>query len=205
MRIRSIVFCLLVFLAVPALARAAAPDAAGFIDGLVGEALDTLKDKSLSEPAREERFGALLRRGFDMPRISRYVLGRYWLEASDDDRRAFAELFENWVVRTYASRLSQYKGETVKVAGARAEGATDAVVTSEIVHSAGPPTTIEWRVERSGDQFRILDVTVAGVSMALTEREEIAAAIQRNGGTVAALNRAMAERLGGKTAAAEPR
>ena len=189
MRIRPISFLLLAFLTCSGVARAAPPsDAAGFIDGLIGAALDTLKDPALSEAAREDRFEALLRRDFDMPRIARSVLGRYWAQASDAERGDFAQLFESWVVRTYAARLSQYKGETVKVLGARPEGDAGAVVASEIVHAAGPPTKVEWRVANSDGAFKILDITVAGVSMALTEREEIASAIQRSGGTVASMN-----------------
>ncbi len=203
MRARPVLFVLLASLA-SGLARAAPPlAAAGFIDGLVGDALDTLKDASLSDAARGQRFDALLRRDFDMPRIARSVLGRYWSQASDEDRRTFAALFETWVARTYASRLSQYKGETVKVTGARAEGDAGAVVASEIDHAAGPPTKIEWRVGESDGQFKVLDITVAGVSMALTEREEMASAIQLAGGTVASLNRVFAEKLGGTTAEAQ--
>jgi phospholipid transport system substrate-binding protein len=206
MRARLILLVLLTFLIIPTFAGAGPPqEAAGFVDGLVGEALGILRDPALSDAAREERLDGLLRRGFDMPRIARYVLGRYWSQTNDEDRSAFATLFESWVVRTYSSRLSQYKGETVKVTGARDEGDGGAVVSSEIDHPAGPATKIEWRLERSDGQFKILDVTVAGVSMALTEREEIASAIQRNGGTVATLNRMYAEKLGGTTAAAAQR
>jgi phospholipid transport system substrate-binding protein len=206
MRIRPILFFLLVFSAYAEVARAAPPqDAAGFIDGLVGEALDTLRNPALSEAAREDRFEALLRRDFDMPRIARYVLGRYWSQASDTERRDFAQLFETWVVRTYAARLSQYKGETVKVLGARPEGDMGAVVGTEILHPAGPPTKVEWRVGHSDGAFKILDITVIGVSMALTGREEIASAIQRSGGTVAGLNRALADKLGAGAVASAPR
>jgi phospholipid transport system substrate-binding protein len=184
--------------------RAAGPqDAAVFIDGMVGQALGALKDKSLSDEARAQRFDALLRRDFDLPRIARYVLGRYWAETPEADRAAFADLFERWVVRAYASRLSQYKGEGVRVTGARPEGESEAVVAMEIDRTdGGPPVALEWRVARGDASFKILDVTVAGVSMALTEREEVAESIQRNGGTVASLNRDLAARLNGTASAA---
>jgi phospholipid transport system substrate-binding protein len=137
----------------------------------------------------------MLDRDFDMARIARYVLGRYWNGAGEEDRRAFAGLFQQWVVRTYAGRLQQYSGEKVRVAGSRAEG-DGAVVTTEITPRSGPPLKVEWRVSDRGGGLKIVDVDVAGISMALTEREEIASAIQRNGGTVAALNRRFAEKLG---------
>jgi len=204
MRVWRLLFILVVLAASAGTPRAAGPqDAAAFIDGLVGQALDALKDKPLTDDARAQRFDALLHRDFDLPRIARYVLGRYWVDTSEADRAAFTDLFERWVVRTYASRLSQYKGETVRIAGARPEGDSGAVVAMEIDRAGGgPPVALEWRVVSHDAAYKILDVTVAGVSMALTEREEVAAAIQRAGGTVAALNRDLAARLDGTAAAA---
>jgi phospholipid transport system substrate-binding protein len=211
MRARPILLVLCVLLAAPGLARAAPPqEAAAFVDTFVGEALDAMHDKSLSEAVRIARFDALLQRNFDLARIARYVLGRYWAQTGEADRAAFQGLFATWVIRTYASRLAHAKegaagkaSDAVKITGARAEGDGGAVVASELVQASGPPTPLEWRLAESAGGFKILDITVAGVSMALTEREEIASAIQRDGGTVAALNRAMAEQLGGTADAAQ--
>ena len=187
----------------PGLARATdMPDPANFVDGLVANALQTLRNPALGDGEREARLGAMLTRDFDIPRIARYVLGRYWTTASEEERQSFARLIGRWMVRTYAQRLGQYTAETVKVTGARPESDSAAVVMSQIVHPSGPPTRVEWRVRREGDGYRILDINVEGVSMALTEREEIAATIQRNGGTVASLNRTLEEKLRGDTTAA---
>ena len=201
---RRIFLALLGSLAVPArTALAAGPeeaDAARFVDAVVAAGLATMHDKALSPAEREQRFASLLTAKFDLPRIARYVLGRYWIGASDDERRTFAALFGRWVVRSYSGRLSQYSQETMKVTGARAKSGSGAIVASVIVHPQGPPTNVEWRVERGTEGWRIVDIDVEGVSMALTEREEIAAVIQRDGGTVAALNRSLADKLRGETA-----
>jgi len=177
-------------------ARAAQPQTpSSFVDGVVSDAIVVIKDPSLSDQDRRQRFEALLERGFDMPRIARYVLGRYWLTASDQERQDFAQLFQHWLVETYAMRFRGYSGEQVKVIGARPED-QGAVVTTEIVSLSGaPPIKLDWRVSNRDGAYKILDIDVAGVSMALTEREEISSVIQRNGGTVASLNRVFAERL----------
>jgi len=168
---------------------------AEFIDGMVGEAIHTLRDPTLADAQRGARLGTLLTRDFDIPRVARFVLGRYWRTASEDERRDFARLFQQWVVRTYTARLEHYSNETVRVTGARPEGDSDAVVSSEIVHSSGPPTRVAWQVSRRNGAWRVVDVDVEGVSMALTERDEIAATIERAGGTVAALNRTLGAKL----------
>ena len=182
--------------------RAAPTDPKAFVDGLVQQALTMLNNPQMPDSEREQRFGTLLQNGFDIPRIARFVLGRYWLSASDQDRSQFSQLFAQWVVRTYAARFKDYSGETVKVTGARTESPTSSVVTSQLIHSNGaPPTTIYWHVAKRGDDLKIVEVEVEGVSMALTEREEIASAIQRDGGTVAGLNQQLKQRLASSGAA----
>jgi phospholipid transport system substrate-binding protein len=53
---------------------------------------------------------------------------------------------------------------------------------------------VDWRVRKADGRFKIVDVHVEGVSMALTEREEFGSVIQRKGG-VAGLNKALEEKF----------
>lgn len=184
----------------PAIRPAAAGSAQspeGFINGLASEAINTLSTTSTPAAEREQRFRAMLDANFDMPRISRFVLGRYWLSASDEDKQEFQKLFEQYVVRAYATRFSEYSGQTVKVTGSRAEGQDDAVVSSQILQPSGaPPVRVDWVVKKNGSDYRITDVSVEGVSMVLTQKQEFAAVIERNGGGVAGLNKAIQDKLG---------
>jgi phospholipid transport system substrate-binding protein len=190
-----LVLAALLLCASPALA-ASPGDAAQFIDGLVSGAIGLIADQKISDQDREQRFNALLHNDFDIPRISRFVLGRYWNGASEQERQDFARLFEQWVVRTYAMRFHDYSGEKIKVAGARAEGDSGAVVSSQIIRpNGGPPIKIDWRLRQDGGNYKIVDVDVEGVSMALTEREEMASVIQHSGGTIAGLNRTLEQKL----------
>jgi phospholipid transport system substrate-binding protein len=168
----------------------------GFIDGLAAEAIKTLS-AGAPEADREQKFKAILAQDFDMPRISRFVLGRYWLSASDPEKQEFQRLFEEYVVRAYATRFSAYSGQTVKVTGSRMEGQDDAVVSSQILQpQGGPPVKVDWAVKKSGSDYRITDVSVEGVSMVLTQKQEFAAVIERTGGGIAGLNKAIQDKLG---------
>jgi phospholipid transport system substrate-binding protein len=179
--------------------RAASTDPEAFVDDLVQRALVLIRDKQLSDSTRDKQFKALLAQNFDIPRIARFVLGRYWTTANAQDRNTFNDLYEQWVVRIYSSRFKDYSGETVKVTGARPESDTSYIVQSQLIHPNGsPPTNVNWRVRKEDNGFKILDVDVEGVSLALTEREDFESAIQRNGGSVASLNEAMQKKLTGE-------
>jgi phospholipid transport system substrate-binding protein len=187
-------------------AEAAAADPAGFINELVNDALKTLDNKQLTTEDRDKEFRRLLDTDFDIPRIARFVLGRYWNEASDQDKQQFQKLFEEYIVRSYAQRFSQYSGEQVKVVGSRPESETSTLVQSQVIRASGaPPAKVDWRVRKDGGAFKIIDVDVEGVSMVLTQREEFSSVIQRNGG-VAGLNKTLQEKLaaGDSSLAAQP-
>ncbi|HLJ22247.1 MAG TPA: ABC transporter substrate-binding protein [Stellaceae bacterium] len=186
----------------PMAQAAPSKEAETFISNLANEALKDLSDK-LPEPELEKHFKTLLDKNFDMPRISRFVLGRYWNGATDKEKQDFQSLFEAYVVRAYSIRFSEYSGETVKVTGSRSDSPENTVVASQITQpDNAPPVHVDWVVRKDGDAFHIADVSVDGVSMVLTQKQEFAAVIERSGGGgVTALNKAISEKLNNATTA----
>lgn len=191
------VIALVLGLAFPRAQALQTNDATGLIDSLVSEAIANIKDQSASETDRQAKFRQLLEAGFDIPRISRFVLGRYWNGANDQERQRFGSLFEDWIVRTYSARFREYSGQVVKLMGTRSESETSAVVLSQFLNPNGaPPAKVEWRVRKDPNGiYKVVDVAVEGISMALTQRDEIAAVADRNGGTVEGLNKALEEKF----------
>ncbi|WP_448207881.1 MlaC/ttg2D family ABC transporter substrate-binding protein [Azospirillum sp. sgz302134] len=180
----------------PAAAQSSDPGATAFIQKLGDETVATFSNKSLSRDQAVQRFRALLYRGFDVPYIGRFVLGRYWNSASPQQQDEYQKLFEQLIVKTYADRFVEYSGETFKITGSRAEGDTDSVVTTQIVRTAGPPVNVEWRVRKRDGNYKIIDVFVEGVSMGITQRSEFASVIQQNGGQVQGLIQALRQKVG---------
>ena len=182
---------------------APAHDAAALVDNLVRKGLQTLRDEQLTPDARQKQFAVILENDFDLPRIARFAVGRHWSMATEAERQRFVTVFERWIVITYTDRFSTYSGDGIKVTGSRADSETTATVFSKLDRTGGggSPTKIDWRVRREdGDDYRVVDVSVEGVSMLVTQREEFASVIQNNGGTVSGLTKALENRVsGGKT------
>jgi phospholipid transport system substrate-binding protein len=178
----------------PALA-APAPTPQALVTNVANQAINTMR-QSASASEREARFTTLLKDDFDVPRIARFVLGKYWASASEQERKEFGTIFEAYLARAYSNRFGEYEGETVSVTGLRSEGNDSTIVSSEIVHQQGrPPVKLEWRIYKSGDDYRILDVSVAGISMVLTHKQEFASIMEHDGGGVAGLIRTIQMKL----------
>ena len=180
----------------PAIPGAAAADPAAMISNLGSQALQVL-GKDATQSQRVARFRDLLREDFDVPGIARFVLGRYWNTATEEQRAEFTKLFEDYIAVAYATRLAEYTGETFKVIGSRPE-ADGAIVSSQILRPAGAaPVKVDWRVT---GRNKISDVSVDGISMAVTQRSEFASVIQHNGGQVQGLITMLREKTAGSGA-----
>lgn len=178
----------------PAAAAPSEQGAASFITGLGNEVIQTIQS-GVRGPAAATALGGIFRRGFDVPTIARFVLGRYWNAATPAQQQEYLTLFEQMVTQTYARRFSEYSGETFQVTGTQPVSDTDVLVRSNIVRPDGPPVAVDWRVRDQGAGFRIVDVMVEGVSMLLTQRNEFASVIQRSGGNVDALLQALRQQV----------
>ncbi len=128
-------------------------------------------------------FDQMVRQDFDMTGICRFVLGPYWRLSSPAERQQFCDGFADRMVRFYGRQLAQSGDGNFIVTGSRTDPA-GVTVTSEIVRPQAGAMAVDWRLGVSDGYYKIEDVTVDGVSMALTERSEIAAQIARAGGQV---------------------
>jgi len=164
-----------------------AAGARDFIDSMGERAISFLSDPSLGQEQRKTQFRKLLRDSYDMDTIARFALGRYWRLASAGQRKDYLKLFETMVVNVYARRFEDYKGQKFEVRGQRPDGDSDILVTSYIVPDDGSKVKVDWRVRYKGGKYRIVDVIVEGVSMAMTQRSDFSAVIQNGGGDVQVL------------------
>lgn len=172
---------------------AAAADPAAVITSLGNQALEVLGN-NVDPKLRVARFRQLFSEDFDVPGIARFVLGRYWRIATEPQQREFVKLFADYIALAYSNRLAEYSGETLRVTGSR-PAPDGSVVSSEIVRPNGaPPAKVDWVLTPHDGAYKISDVVVEGVSMAVTQRSEFASVIQRNGGQVQGLITALRQK-----------
>ena len=180
--------------------NAIAADANVFMSELWTRAVEVL-DKRAPLTERLTRFRQLFQADFDGPGIARFVLGRYWRSASEEEQQEYLKLFENYVVFVYGTRLSNFNGEAFKVRGSRTDE-SGTIVSTDIISPGGePPIKIDWRLIADNGAFKINDVVIEGISMMVTQRSEFASVIQRHGGKVGGLLALMREKTNTASAA----
>ncbi len=182
---------LLILTLVASLARttlaSSAEEAAQFVRDFSGEAIALLSDPDVTPMQQDRAFRRLLNDGFELDIIGRFVLGRHWRRASEDERAEFQKVFEDYLVAGYARQLSAFSDERFEVGQAQPQGDRGELVTSKIIRAEAEDIRVDWRLRRTDESWRIIDVIVEGVSMATTYRSEFSSVIGSNGGRIAGL------------------
>jgi phospholipid transport system substrate-binding protein len=134
-----------------------------YVQQNASQALQTLGNHGVSGAERRRSFDVLMRQFSDMDRIALFVLGRYSTQLRADPalRQQWVNTFKDYAVAVYEDQLTAYSGSNIRVTGSteRIPG-RDIVVNSEITPRGQRPLPVQWRLLRSGDAWRVFDVSL---------------------------------------------
>lgn len=185
-----LVMLVAIIFSAPAAFAAAANPAESFVQQNIDKGYAIL-NASLSDEQRRAQFRTFMLGLTDTRRIGLFTLGQYANGASKADLDAFNDAFLDYAVAVYESRLSKYKGQTLKVTGSSERAADDVVVNADVVNpnsSNGQPFKVGFRVRKTSDGRPIItDMQVEGVWLALSQRSDFTGFLQQHGGSLAAL------------------
>jgi len=183
--VASFAFAILAMIVAPS-ANAAAPgeEAEAFMRDLTENGITMIKKGEYTKEQREQEFRRIVRKGFALETIGKFVVGRYWQKMNEDQQREYQELFSEWLLKTYAGRLGGYNGQTLEVVKSMETDSRykDVIVSTRVIRTDGqPPINADWRVRKFGDEYKIIDVSIEGASMIGTQRKEFESVIQKVG------------------------
>jgi phospholipid transport system substrate-binding protein len=121
-----------------------------------------------------------------VPRITRFVLGKYARNVSPAQFSDFAQTFRLYANSVYESRLGQYHGERLEVVNSTVRQPGDVVVTTRVIGGdVKQPAQVLWRVIRGPDgHYRAVDVSIDGVWLAITEQQDFVSTLDNNHGDI---------------------
>lgn len=172
----------LVALAVPALAQSPRDASAeAFVSTEANRALQILGSGE-GVGQKKQQFRAFVDQVADVPRITDFVLGKYRRSITPSQLQDFSAAFRDYANGVYESRLGQYRGQGLRVTGSIVRKPGDVVVSSEVTGKNAQP--VQWRVVRSGSGWRVVDVNVAGIWLALTEQQDFVSTLDNHHGDI---------------------
>ncbi len=171
--------------ATSAMADATAPKtpAAKYIESLGNQALSTISDKNLSKDKKQATLEKLFKENLDFDWVAKFVMGRFWREATDDQKKRYVAAYTDFLTKNYTSRFSEYSSGSFKITNARDLEKGEAVVSMAIAGNEkdAQPVLIDYKIRKSGGGFKVFDIIVEGVSLITSQRSEFSAVINKNG------------------------
>jgi phospholipid transport system substrate-binding protein len=192
MRILCVILSLFgLILATPALAQQ--PLAAKMVvDDFHSALLVAMKSgKGGGFAARQKLLDSVVRKNFDLPLMTRIVVGPSWQAMAPKDQAAITNAFSAWAVASYAGRFNEFDGEQF-ITGETSDGGRGTLqVKSQIKPRGEVATTLTYRMKGDGKSWKIVDVYLDGsISQLASWRSEFASVLQKQGvsGLVARMN-----------------
>ena len=159
-----------------------------FISSLTIEASDILSSKVTDE----EKIIQLKKIGentVDINGIGLYTLGKYRKSLTDTQKKEYSELFKNYFLKSFSSRLVGYSDAKIAVLSEEIRNEKYTIVFSKLIGTSDrPEVKIDWRVyTKDPENPLIRDLIIEGLSLARTQKEEFNSIIVNNDGDIEAL------------------
>nr|WP_314545081.1 ABC transporter substrate-binding protein [uncultured Massilia sp.] len=168
----------------PAAIAQEAPDA--LVKRVSNDVINTVKaDKDIQAGNRQkiiDLVNSKILPYVDAQKMTQLAAGRYWRQASPEQQKQLTEEFRTLLVYTYSGALSQIKNETVEFKPFRAEPAdTDVEVRSQVNLTRGEPITLNYRLSKGAQGWKIYDLNVLGAWLVQTYQSTFASEISKGG------------------------
>tara|TARA_B100000029_G_scaffold510759_1_gene603047 strand:- start:40 stop:645 length:606 start_codon:yes stop_codon:yes gene_type:complete len=159
-----------------------------FIQSIADEASAILKDNS-NKDEKIEKLKLIAIKSVDIKGIGLYTLGSHRKNLSDDKKEKYNELFKNYFLKSFSSRLSDYSNPKINVLAMEKLNEKYTIVSSVLVATEkNPEVKIDWRVyTKNPENPLIRDLIIEGLSLARTQKEEFNSVITSNDGDIEAL------------------
>jgi len=163
------------FLAAPVLAQDLAPDE--LVRKVTADVFDSIKsDKQLQSGDRDKALALAEKKILpyvDFRETARLATGKAWNSATPEQQDQIVNEFRSMLVRIYSNAIGVYRGQTMKVLAVRLpEGATDVTVRNQFQRPGQQSVPVDYAMKKEPAGWMIYDITVDGVSLVLTYRDE---------------------------------
>jgi len=159
-----------------------------FIQEVVDEVKKVLAGTN-SKEFKTKKLSEMALKTVDIKGVAYYSLGNYRKELNDEQMKEYLSLFEKYFLKSFTSRLTDYSEPKIEVLSTEVLNPKYTIVKSLLLATdKKPAVNIEWRVyTKNPDKPLIRDLSIEGLSLARTQKEEFSSIIETNNGDITKL------------------
>ena len=118
---------------------------------------------------------------FNFNVMTQLAVGRSWMQATPEQKSALANEFRSLLVRTYTNVLFGSRNESTTIRSTESTSQGDVSIGMEVSNPTGDPVTLTLRMRKDQADWKVIDVSVNGVSLIINYRTTFAREIQQSG------------------------
>ena len=159
-----------------------------FVQSTVNRASQVLS-KNVSKEEKMNELKIIAKETVDIKGVGYYSLGSVRKTLNDSQKEKYLNLFENYFLKSFSSRLSEYTNPEIDVVSKEVLNTNYTIVKSILVATENrPEVKIDWRIyTKNSENPLIRDLIIEGLSLARTQKEEFASILSSNNGDINAL------------------
>ena len=152
-----------------------------FVKNITKQGIEEIINSDVTQAEKDQRFAKLFNEYLDLDFIGRFVLGRYWKTATPKQRSEFITVYRELNIKTWSKRFDEFKGKIFIFNGTTPSSSQNQIfVNSTVPMDQGAPAKVVWRVKETNGQFKVVDIIIENVSLAITARNEYTTYIRKS-------------------------
>jgi len=137
--------------------------------------------ETLGYEGRYRQLAPAVQQSHDLATIARIAVGRHWKDLDAEQQQQLVNTFAELSIATYAHRFNAHGGETFRVVSEDLSDPDEALVKSLLIESDGNQISFDYLLKSSEKGWRIVNITVEGISDLALKRAEYSGIIRREG------------------------
>ena len=189
---RRLLVSLVIFFSISSVSFSIEPDI--FVQSTVNRA-SKLLGEDISKEEKIKKLKLIAKETVDIKGIGFYTLGAKRKSLNDTEKKKYAELFEEYFLKSFSSRLAEYTNPEIDVTNKEKLNDNYTIVNSVLkATNERPEINIDWRIyTKNPDNPLIRDLIIEGLSLARTQKEEFTSVLNSNDNDIEALFKVLKE------------
>jgi len=152
-----------------------------FVDEIGNKIVGVANEKPTSEKKKKDKIIAIIDGVIDADWIARFVLGKNYKTANDQQREHFSKLYRDFMINTYGPKFKNYDGRKFTVNEVMEQNGFYIAKAEFLPRDSNIAISVDFRVKERNGKLVILDFIAEGISLIETQRSEFNSAIAQNG------------------------
>ncbi|MEY3197493.1 MAG: hypothetical protein RLZZ59_864 [Pseudomonadota bacterium] len=152
-----------------------------YVQNLVNDSLNVLKDDKISSNDRTTKIRNMLANNMDTTWMGKFTLGRIIKTLSESEINTFISTYKSFVLNSYAKAVSQYHGENVQIKHVQTMDEGFSIVQTQVIKGDGNVINVNYLVHNSDNTYKVCDIITEGISLINSQRAEFMGVIASKG------------------------